>query len=139
MWRHSLSVTTDQHLEIPVKASLLCLSLPIAAALAFAPSPSSVAQDLQDPTLETVKVMPIAELQYVDLQGEKHVVPSTNVVEIRVFEEQTQSVRLELLYDNGDYSMVDAQAMHLLRKNGPTRDVRLVRSKRAAMRFPRLP
>lgn len=122
-----------------MKASLLCLSLPIAAALAFAPSPAPAAQDAQDPTLETVKVMPIAELQYVDLQGEKHVVPSTSVVEIRVFDEQAHSIRLELLYDNGDYSLVDAQAMHLLRKNGTTRDVRLVRSKRAAMRFPRLP
>ena len=122
-----------------MKASLLCLSLPIAAALAFAPSPASVFQDPQDPNLETVTVMPIAELQYVDMQGKKHVVPSTSVVEIRVFEEQAHSVRLELLYDNGDYSLVDAQAMHLLRKSGTTRDVRLVRSKQAAMRFPRLP
>ena len=47
--------------------------------------------------------------------------------------------RLELLYENGDYSLIDAQAMHILRKSGSTRDVRLVRTQRSVMRFPRLP
>ena len=122
-----------------MKASLLCLSLPIAAALAFAPSPSPVAQNPQEANPEVVNIMPISELQYVTLNGKSETISSTSVVEIRVFDEQAHSIRLELLYDNGDYSLVDAQAMHLLRKNGTTRDVRLVRSKRAAMRFPRLP
>jgi hypothetical protein len=122
-----------------VKAKLLFLSLPIAAALAFAPRQPAVAQDPQDPTAEKIAVMPISELQYVDQQGNKNVVPATNVVEIRVFDDQAESVRLELLYENGDYSLIDAQAMHILRKSGSTRDVRLVRTQRSTMRFPRLP
>ena len=60
-------------------------------------------------------------------------------MEIRVFDDHADSVRLELLYDNGDYSLIDAQAMHILRKSGSTRDVRLVRTQRATMRFPRFP
>ena len=137
--RHSVTQTTNQHFKIPVKASLLCLSLPIAAALAFAPAPPRSAQDPQEPAPENIKVVSISELQYVDQQGKKASVSATNVVEIRVFDDHADSVRLELLYDNGDYSLIDAQAMHILRKSGSTRDVRLVRTQRATMRFPRLP
>lgn len=122
-----------------MKAKLVFLSLPIAAALAFSPFQPASAQDPQDPDAEKVAVLPISELQYVDRQGNKNVVPATNVVEIRVFDDQAESVRLELLYENGDYSLIDAQAMHILRKSGSTRDVRMVRTQRAMMRFPRLP
>ena len=121
-----------------MKASLLFLSVPIAAALALAP-PRSASQDPQDPKAENIVVMPIASVQYVDMQGKVKTVPATNVVEVRVFDDHAESVRLELLYDNGDYSLIDAQTMHLLRKNGTTRDVRLVRTQREMMRFPRLP
>ena len=51
-------------------------------------------------------------------------------------EQSPESVRLELLYDNGDYSMVDAQAFHLLRAGQSTREVKLVRGKQSRMRFP---
>lgn len=122
-----------------MKATLLFLSLPIAAALAFTPFQPVGVQDPQDPDAEKIAVMPISELQYVDRQGKKNVVPATNVVEIRVFDDQAESVRLELLYENGDYSLIDAQSMHILRKSGSTRDVRLVRTQRTMMRFPRLP
>ena len=122
-----------------MKASLLCLSLPIAAALAFAPSPSPVAQNPQEANPEVVNIMPISELQYVTLNGKSETISSTSVVEIRIFDEQTDRIRLELLYDNGDYSLMDVQTMHILRKSGVTRDVRLVRSKRSAMRFPNWP
>ena len=56
-----------------------------------------------------------------------------------MFDDQSVHVRLELLYDNGDYSMIDAQALHLLRNGASTREVRLVRSRQDNMRFPRLP
>jgi len=116
----------------------MLLSLPIAAALAFAPS-HSAPQNPQDPKAENISVIPISTLQYVDRQGNQTNVPATNVVEIRIFDDHAESVRLELLYENGDYSLIDAQAMHILRKNGATRDVRLVRTQRSMMRFPRLP
>lgn len=123
-----------------MKAPLLFLSIPIAAALAFAPYQN---QDPQDPkaqdVAEVVTIMPISEMQYIDLQGKTVVVSARNVVEIRLFDDQKQHVRLEMLYENGDYSMIDAQAMHLLR-NGPSkRDVKLVRTQLVGMRFPSLP
>jgi hypothetical protein len=48
-------------------------------------------------------------------------------------------LRLELLYENGDYSLIQAQGFHLLRNGGSSREVRLVRGKSTRMRFPRLP
>lgn len=120
-----------------MKASLLLLSLPIAAALAF--TPARTVQDPQPKPDGESNVLSITELQYVTLQGKTMNVPARNVVEIRMFDGQNQHIRLELLYDNGDYSLIDAQAMHLLRNGGGSRDVRLVRTDGKSMRFPRLP
>jgi hypothetical protein len=126
-----------------MKASLLLLSLPMAAALAFAPL-NSTPQDPQasvDPNkpVEESAIVSLAELRYKDMQGKMTTVSARTVVEIRIFDGMNDHIRLELLYDNGDYSLIDAQAMDLLRQGGTTRDVRLVRSASKAMRFPRLP
>jgi hypothetical protein len=126
-----------------VKTALLFLSLPIAAALAFAPV-HSAPQDPQNPSDpnkpdEVATILSLSELQYKDMQGKMTNVSARSVVEIRMFDGMNDHIRLELLYDNGDYSLIDAQAMHLLRQGGTTRDVRLVRSASSAMRFPQLP
>jgi len=120
-----------------VKAAFLLLSLPIAAALAFAPAQQDPKQD-QGPT-EVTSVQSVSELQYVTHQGKTMSVPARNVVEIRMFDSATDNVLLELLYDNGDYSFISAQAMHLLRNRGSTREVRLIRTQPNGMRFPVLP
>lgn len=122
-----------------MKATLLYLSIPVAAALAFSPAPSLPSQDPQNPAEENIKVMPISALQYVTASGERQTVRAENIVEIRVFEDHSDSVRIELLYENGDYSLIDAQSMHIMRRTGAPRDVRLVRTQRSKMRFPWLP
>ncbi len=122
-----------------MKATLLYLSIPVAAALAFSPAPSLQSQDPQNPAEENIKVMPISALQYVTASGERQTVRAENIVEIRVFEDHSDSVRIELLYENGDYSLIDAQSMHIMRRTGAPRDVRLVRTQRSKMRFPWLP
>lgn len=128
-----------------MKATVALLSLPLVAALAMAPrSPQEPAP--QDPQAaspatpaEHVVIVQLSEMQYTDLQGKTTVVPARNVVEIRLLDDGGERVRIELTYDNGDYSLIETQALHLLR-NGPTaREVRLVRCHTAAMRFPRLP
>jgi hypothetical protein len=72
------------------------------------PQGSEVAED-------PVKVVRMTELQYVDAMGKTTSVPSKNIVEIRVIEDVLSGVRFEICYDNGDYSQVQAQAMHILR------------------------
>lgn len=86
---------------------------------------------------DVTHILPISEVQYVDRQGVKTSVSARNVVEIRLLEDAPESVRLELYYDNGDYSLIDAQAFHLLRTGQSTREVKLVRGSRAGMRFPK--
>lgn len=88
---------------------------------------------------EVTAVLPMSELRYTTPDGATQSISARSVVEIRVLTDHSPGIRLELLYDNGDYSMVDAQAFHLLRNAGATREVRLVRGKVAEMRFPRLP
>lgn len=133
-----------------MKATVALLSLPLVAALAMAPTPSrppvpqeTVPQEPQAPTAarpdEHSVVVSLSELQYTDLQGKTTVVPARNIVEIRMLDDNDQRVRLELTYDNGDYSLLDTQALHLLRNGTTTREVRLVRCHTGAMRFPRLP
>jgi hypothetical protein len=118
-----------------VKAWKLLLPVPLVAALAMVPQdPPST-----DPSLaEQAVILSVSELQYVNLQGAVNIVAARNVAEIRLVEEQGQHIRLELTYDNGDYSLIDAQAFHLLRTGSSSREVKLVRSKPARMRFPKI-
>lgn len=111
----------------------LLLPIPVVAALAMAPQ----GQDPTDTTLnDVVNVVAISELQYVTTHGPT-VVSARNVVEIRLVEDRTEGIRIELYYENGDYSLVDAQAFHLLRTGQSTREVKLVRSRTSRMRFPK--
>ena len=120
-----------------MKAWKILLPIPVVAALAMVPQDP---QNPGDPALvDHVAVMQLSELQYTNIQGTTNVVSARNVVEIRLFDDHSQAIRLELLYDNGDYSLIDAQSFHLLRNGALTREVKLVRGKTARMRFPRLP
>lgn len=117
-----------------MKTWKLLLPLPLVAALAMVPqSPGAQAPD--DPAT----IATISELQYVNLQGVTVSISARNVVEVRLFEDCVDTIRLELVYENGDYSQISAQAVHVLRSGTGTREVKLVRSKLARMRFPRLP
>ena len=121
-----------------MKASLLFLSLPIAAALAFAPNQSSQDPKPVEPD-ESSSIISMATLQVKDLQGSISSISAQTVVEIRIFDGINDHIRVELLYENGDYSLIDAQAIHMLRTGGVSRDVKLIRTQPKRMRFPRLP
>ena len=122
-----------------MKATLLYLSIPLAAALALSPAPSLQSQDPQNPEAENVKVMPISALSYTTANGVQQIIRAEKIVEIRLFDDHSDSVRIELLYENGDYSLIDAQQFNIMRRTGSPRDVRLVRTQRSKMRFPWLP
>jgi hypothetical protein len=120
-----------------VKAWKFLLPVPVVAALAMVPQDPQPAVTPAVP--ENSTVVSLSELQYVNLQGTATVVSARLVVEIRLLEERGEHVRIELLYENGDYSLIDAQAFHLLRNGTSSREVKLVRCKSDQMRFPRLP
>ena len=116
-----------------MKAWKLLLPVPVLAALAMVPQGQAPAP--ADPTA----IVPLSELQYVNLQGNLTSVSGRSVVEIRLIEDCADHIRIELIYENGDYSLIAAQSFHLLRNVGGTREVKIVRSKTPQMRFPRLP
>jgi hypothetical protein len=114
--------------------------LPIPCVVALLAMMPQIPQGTEDPAVTDIAaVLRISELQYVDLQGKTSVIPSRNVFEVRLLEDTQQGMRLEILYDNGDYSLIDAQALHILRSGRDPMDVRFVRSTRARLRFPKLP
>ncbi|MCR9244427.1 MAG: hypothetical protein NXI31_05305 [bacterium] len=119
-----------------MKAWKLLLVVPVVAALAMVPQGQGQGPGDQSLT-EPSQVLVVSELQYVTLQGKTNVVSARAVAEIRLVEDVPQGIRLELYYDNGDYSLIDAQAFHLLRNGPATREVKLVRSTRDRMRFPK--
>lgn len=114
----------------------LLFAVPVVAAIAMAP------QDPQssDPAIaDIVTIRSISELQYTPLGGASVSVPARNVVEVRYMDDRSDNIRLELVYENGDYSMQTVQGFHLLQNGTGAREVRLVRGSSARMRFPRLP
>ena len=116
----------------------LLLPIPCVVALLAMVPPSP--QGSEDPAVTDIsRIVRLSELQYVDLQGKTSVVPSRNIVEIRMLDDTSHGIRLELFYENGDYSLIDAQALHVLRSGHEPMDVRFVRSRRARLRFPKLP
>lgn len=114
--------------------------LPVLAIAAVAKVPQDPATPPAPPpaaATELSAAVTISDLRYVSLSGTATVVPARNIVEIRLIDDRTEHIRLELFFENGDYSLVDAQAFDLLRTGGSPRPVRLVRGCADGMRFPR--
>jgi hypothetical protein len=124
--------------------------LPVAAVATVAmvpqdPKPAEPAapQSTQEPAPqsrpEQSAIVAVSEVHYLALNStERTVVPAKNIVEIRLVEDRGNHIRLELSYENGDYSLIEAQAFHLLRNTGQSsRPVKLVRGNADGMRFPR--
>lgn len=107
---------------------------------AMAPRGIAPPQDPAGQPKEEVTVAArVAEVQYVDRSGQSHTIPGRNVLALRLIDDPAEGMRMEILYENGDYSLVDLQALHLLRQGADVQEVRLVRTTRERLLFPRLP
>ncbi len=119
-----------------MKAWKLLLPVPVVAALAMVPQDPPTADAA---AADQTAVTSISELHLHTLQGTKLSYSARSVVEVRLIEDHAEHLRLELVFENGDYALHDVQGFEVLR-NGPTaREVRFVRGKQARMRFPRMP
>ena len=81
----------------------LLIAVPVLAAIAMVPQGESVAT----PPTEISHVVSISELQYRTPDGKTTTVSAKNVVEIRLIDDITDNIRLELYYENRDYSLVE--------------------------------
>jgi hypothetical protein len=120
------------------------LALALLAMVPQAPDAAAQGTSNQDVTQGTNKedvatTVRMAELQYVDRAGQVRSVPARTILVLRLLEGAPNGMRLEINYENGDYSMVDVQGFHLIRAGRDQQDVRLIRSRVDRMSFPRLP
>lgn len=122
--------------SLPLFASLLLLALlPWTLAAFAAPVP-------QNPTPDTFRqqmVWNFAMLQYVDAQGELREIRAGDLRSIHLLlAEQTGLMRMELVYENNDYSSVEVRDFHLIRRSSAasTADVPVLRSLIQGMSFP---
>lgn len=123
-----------------MKAWKFLVPVSVAAALAMVPQdPAPQSPPSADAArADQFAIVPISELKYTTPQGAERTLSARDVVEVRLLEDHPHHIRLELSYESGNYSMIDATEFHVLR-GGNTREVKLVRSKMGRMRFPRLP
>lgn len=119
-----------------MKHWLLLLPVPcIAALIAMAPQdPATTGAAAQD----VVAIVRMAELQYVNHTGSVTVVPARSVVEVRLHEDVHDAIRLELAYENGDFSVIHTSSFNILRQGVGVTEVRLIRSRSSRMRFPKI-
>ena len=92
----------------------------------------------EDKVTDPTQIIRMSELQYVDMAGTTHTVSSRTVVEVRLLTDVSQGTQIEVLYENGDYSLITAQAFHVLVSGRDLMDVRLIRSNSGKLRFPNL-
>lgn len=127
-----------------IRKSLLLVPFAVAVPVLLAMVPHD--QGTQDPAApaaaaaapaDVSAIVRMSELQYMNTQGTMITVPSRNVLEIRLLED-SPGIRLELTYENGDYSLIDAQSFHILRQGVNVQEVRLTRSGAGRMLFPKV-
>ncbi|GAB4135933.1 MAG: hypothetical protein Fur0037_00020 [Planctomycetota bacterium] len=85
---------------------------------------------------DVTAVLAVSQVQYVDMAGNTVSLAARGVLEMRVLEDAGEHIRLEILYQNGDYSLVETQGLHVLRSGQDMQDVRFTRTKRDRILFP---
>ena len=122
--------------SLPLFASLLLLALLPWTLAAF---PSSGSQTTAQDPFRQQMVWNFAMLQYVNAQGELTEVRATDLRSMHLLlAEDTGLMRLELVYENNDYSSVELSDFHLIRRSSASgsADVSVIRSRVQGMSFP---
>lgn len=84
------------------------------------------------------RVLQLSQLQYVDLAGKTVALAARNMLEVRLVDNAGEHLRLEIFYENGDYSLVDVQGFHVIRTGQDVQEVRFTRTKKERLAFPML-
>ncbi len=106
---------------------------------AFVQGPTGVNQ-AQDPAYRTA-VINFSVLSYANPKGEMVKVMASTITKLWLLTSPRGEMRLEILYENGDYSMIQVTNMDFIRRMpGATAvNVPIVRSGMEGMAFPELP
>lgn len=121
-----------------MKTAWLLLPLPfVFLLLAMMPQGSQTGED-PAAKADVIRVLQLSQLQYIDLSGKTVALPGRSMLEVRLIDDAGEHLRLEIFYDNGDYSLIDAQAFHIIRAGQDVQEVRFVRTKKERIGFPLL-
>lgn len=115
-------------------ALFLALALvPFSIAAAVAPQDPQIDDDFRQEV-----VWNFAVLQYVNTRGETVQIPASRLTKVWLLRTVEDRMRLELLYENKDYSQITVDEFHVLRSapNTSAVDVPVVRAEIDAMAFP---
>lgn len=121
-------------MNTPVK--LLLSAIAILGLLAM--MPQNPGQDDPAAKADVQRIVPLSQLQYVDLNGKTTALAARSMIEVRLVDDASDRLRLEVFYDNGDYSLMDVQAVHVIRAGQDVQEVRFVRTKKERLQFPLL-
>ncbi len=121
-------------------ACLLLLMAPFLTAWTLPPAAgvaSPAQQGPQDDWRQEL-VWNFAVLQYVNARGEMVEVPARNMSRLYVLRGAEDQIRLEILFENRDYSSVETREFHLIRSSAQVSavDVAVVRDHFGGMAFP---
>ena len=122
--------------SLPLFASLLLLAL-LPWTLAAFPSPAP--QNMPQDSFRQQMVWNFAMLQYVNGMGELTEVRATDLRSMHLLlAEDTGLMRMELVYENNDYSSFEIRDFHLIRRSSASgsADVSVTRSRIQGMSFP---
>ena len=101
------------------------------------------AMAIQDPekgaSIDPQHVVRLSQLQYVDALGQTQSIPARNMLEVRAVVDAPEGMRLEVFYENGDYSLLDVRGFHLIRAGQDVQEVRFTRTKVERLGFPKIP
>ncbi|MBK8980549.1 MAG: hypothetical protein IPM29_31995 [Planctomycetes bacterium] len=102
--------------------------------LSFAPQDPG---EVQDPFRQEM-VWNFAVFQYVDSRGNLVEVPARNISRMWFLATREDRLRIEILYENRDFSSVEVSDFHMIRSSPSASavDVPVVRSRFAGMAFP---
>lgn len=116
------------------------LLLPVPLALGLLAMMPQGTQGSEDAAVraDVQHALQLSQLQYIDLSGKTVALAARNMLEVRLIDNAGEHLRLEIFYENGDYSLIDVQGFHVIRAGQDVQEVRFTRTKKERLIFPML-
>lgn len=117
--------------------AILGLLASLSLLTAFVAFPAQDTEQKRDPFYQSTRLN-FAVLQYTNSLGKTTEIPASKITKIWLIAESDGDLRLELSYENGDYSSLELHDFHLIRRhnNLASVDVPVVRSDMSGLAFP---
>ncbi len=112
---------------------LACLSL----LTAFVANPAQDSEQKRDPFYQSTRLN-FAVLQVTNAAGKSTEIPASTITKIWLIADSDGDLRMEVSYENGDYSSLELHDFHIIRRSNSLAsvDVPVVRTDMSGLAFP---